>query len=372
MPILNRPLRVMHIISGDLWAGAEAQAFTLLKHLSPGISLQVVLLNDGELCNRLRDAGISVVLVPELKIGSVKILFRLMKLIREFNPDVLHTHRQKENILGNIANMLAHPLPAFRAKSVRTAHSAPDLQPTGKKAILVWADNWVGLHLQQAVIAVSGDLSMLLQNIFPVAAIYVIHNGVDQEELQRQAGLTDYRLSKPNAKHLGIIGRLDPIKRIDLFLHIAANLIKNHSNGMDLQFHIIGDGKQRLELEALMNQLEICQYVTFHGHRQDIPSCIKSLDCILMCSDHEGTPMIALEAMALGTPMVVHAVGGLKEIFADYPDLLVQNQVPAEYVDSIAKLLINLPKSVELNKNYFARDNAIKVKNLYINICGFN
>ena len=52
MAILNRPLRVMHIISGDLWAGAEVQAFTLLQQLEARVQLHVVILNQGELSQR--------------------------------------------------------------------------------------------------------------------------------------------------------------------------------------------------------------------------------------------------------------------------------------------------------------------------------
>ena len=73
-PILNRPLRVMHIISGDLWAGAESQAFTLLKHLNSSTTLHVVIMNDGELAHRLRQLHLPITLIPESTLNSLKLL----------------------------------------------------------------------------------------------------------------------------------------------------------------------------------------------------------------------------------------------------------------------------------------------------------
>src|SRR3954468_17899454 len=141
LPILNRPLRVMHIISGDLWAGAESQAFTLLKHLNADTILHVVVMNEGELYRRLQSLQITVTLIPESGLNSVKILTRLIAIIRSFKPDILHTHRQKENILGNLANVLATFPLKKRAASVRTAHGAPEFLPKGKQKIQVWLDN---------------------------------------------------------------------------------------------------------------------------------------------------------------------------------------------------------------------------------------
>ena len=154
MATVNTNSTILQIISGDLWAGAEAQAYTLLKHLQPHVQLHVVLMNEGELANRLRALNITVTLLPETQLSSFAVLKKLVALIKELKPDVIHTHRQKENILGCLANVIAFPFSRNRPKSVRTTHGAPEFKVSGKQKLQVWLDAFVGKYLQKAVIAV--------------------------------------------------------------------------------------------------------------------------------------------------------------------------------------------------------------------------
>lgn len=364
MAILNRPMRVMHIISGDLWAGAEVQAYTLLKHLAPNTDLLVILMNKGELADRLQTLGLELVILDEQQNSSIHIFFGILNSIRQFKPDVIHTHRQKENILGSFANLLAIPFRGKLTASVRTAHGAPEFNPKGKQKIQVWLDKWVGRYLQKKVIAVSEDLAGKLTAFYPPKHIAVIQNGVDTESLKKSAQSTDWKQNNPDKTHVGIIGRLEPVKRIDIFLEMAALLLKEDSNKA-WRFHIIGDGKLRASMESLTENLGIQNDVVFHGHRNDIPSCIVSLDAIVMCSDHEGTPMTALEALALGTPLVAHDVGGLREILFQSPQLRVSDHTGFGYAQCIKNYLNGNTQVTQLQSNYTASQNANSTYKLY-------
>src|SRR5690606_8407204 len=110
-------------ISGDLWAGAEAQAFALLSALSmqPEMSVAVALMNEGELARRLRSSNIPVTVIPESRLSFPRLLHKLRRLISDWRPDVIHTHRTKENILGSLAN-----LTTGRAACIRTVHGADE------------------------------------------------------------------------------------------------------------------------------------------------------------------------------------------------------------------------------------------------------
>src|SRR5690625_6993292 len=111
-------LRITHIASGDLWAGAEAQMANLLAalHQTEGVKLDVVLLNHGELEARLRQAGIPVTVLDEGELSAFIIAWRLWRHFRRKRPDLVHTHRCKENVLGSVAARLVG------ARSVRTVH----------------------------------------------------------------------------------------------------------------------------------------------------------------------------------------------------------------------------------------------------------
>ena len=252
-----------------------------------------------------------------------------------------------------------------RAKSLRTTHGAPEFNPSRKQQIQVWLDNFTGRYLQQAVIAVSSELATKLAAIFPSKKIYVIRNGVNQSALLAAATETDYRLRYPTHTHIGIIGRIEPVKRIDIFLDTATLLVKQMTQPQPLKFHVIGEGSLRAEMETKAEKLGLSEHILFHGHRQDMASCIKSLDIIIMCSDHEGTPMTALEALALGKSLIAHNTGGLKDILQAYPELLVSQHSAQGYCEKVQNLLANVAQPITLPERYTAEKNMLDTMNLY-------
>ena len=372
-PILTFRPRILHIISGDLWAGAEVQAYTLLTELREHCELLVVLMNQGELATRLIKAGISVKIIDETRTSSLKIFLRLCTVIRNFAPDLIHTHRQKENILGSIANTLASRFTRKRlwrrSASVRTAHGAPEFQHSGLKKIQVWLDRFCGNYLQDAVIAVSSDLASQLNNFFRHSNIHVIRNGVNRHSLQSVTPASDLRLARPDAFHIGIIGRLEPVKRVDLFLY-AAHCLREKTT-TPVHFHIVGDGKLAATLKVLGNELDLSTDITFHGHRTDPANVIAALDAVVMCSDHEGTPMTALETLALGKPLIAHSVGGLREILAEFPDLQVTDHSATGYSDKMLQVMQH-PPLVTLDPSYTGDVNAQTTLKLYQQIISRN
>jgi glycosyltransferase involved in cell wall biosynthesis len=373
--ILSRrsiPLKILHIASGDLWAGAEVQAYTLLCALqnfslkdNREIQVAAALLNEGELAQRLRARGIEVFVFPEATLNSLQILLDLRRLMRSWQPDIVHTHRQKENILGAIANRLAGNAP-----SVRTVHGASEHVPVGlrqlHKRILQRVDRWVGLRLQHKIVAVSRELLEQLAGNFPRHQLQLIENGVDVEAVRAQTGEVEYRQRDPQAVHVGIAGRLVPVKRVDIFLEMAAQLRATPSH-IHWRFHIFGDGPLRQTLTELAERLDLMTTTTFHGHRRDIVACLAGLDVLTMCSDHEGLPMTILETMALEIPIVAHAAGGLTDVLADYPKgQLVIDHTPAGYAAAVARALNDTdarrPFSIQ---RFSAQTNALAMARMY-------
>src|ERR1700674_592617 len=90
-------LHILHVASGDLWAGAEAMLQTLAEaqHRLCGVRVTAVLLNDGQLADELRRSGAEVIILPERTLNPLQLLARLIRVIRRVKPDVVHTHRFK-------------------------------------------------------------------------------------------------------------------------------------------------------------------------------------------------------------------------------------------------------------------------------------
>lgn len=369
--ILPSRLKVLHIISGDLWAGAEVQAYTLLTSLPTECELLVILMNHGELEQRLIQAGINTQVIDERNHNGLKIIGKLVAVIRCFTPDIIHTHRQKENILGSLANLIASPFNSQQRwrmiKSVRTTHGASEHNARGIKKLQIWLDHFCGTYLQDAIISVSNDLATKLQVNFPKRKIHIIENGINVKQLRDAEPAQDIRTNHPHAFHIGIIGRLEPVKRVDIFIDMAQHLLAN-TPSEQIKFHIIGDGKLRNQLITQAETRKLNQHISFYGHRTDPAQVIAALDMVVMCSDHEGTPMTALETLALGKPLVAHNVGGLREILSEQPMLLVDDHSPAGYSNRILQLMQHLPKA-QLKEVYTSNTNAIRTLTLYHNLC---
>ncbi len=362
----------LHIASGDLWAGAEVQLYTLLTQLHKGtqITPHAALMNEGELAQRLRAQGIAVTIFDESRLNGLQILLGLRALMIALRPDIVHTHRTKENVLGALANLLA-----TRAPSVRTVHGASEHPPIGlrnlHKRLFAEVDQLCGKYLQQRVIAVSKGMQAALARNFSDAKVVVIENGIDIDTIRSAIHPVDFRIEAPHACHIGIVGRLQPVKRVDLFLQTAALLIKQDPD-RDWRFHVIGDGPLRPSLEQLSVKLGLAGHMRFHGHRSDSAACLAGLDALIMCSDHEGMPMTLLESITAGTPVLAHAVGGLAEVLQDNcGGLLVTDHSATGYAAGLIKLL-TLPKETLLaagqahvQAHYSSGVNADKVCLLY-------
>jgi len=367
---MTRALRVLHIASGDLWAGAEAQAFTLMSHLNrmPATEVAAVLMNEGMLADKLRSHGISVYITDERKAGALRILSGVRKVLGRWRPDIIHTHREKENILGCLANRTGRNVPC-----VRTVHGGRErLVKVGWRSVrtrlVSYADRWCGRLLQQRVIAVATDLAGRLAHDFPVDKIVVIENGIDFVEISAEVGVAGFRATDPGATHIGIAGRLVDTKRVDLFIEAAALLLRECPR-RDWRFHVFGEGPKRRSLEELSESLHLGDKITFHGHRQDIATCLGGLDALVICSDHEGMPMISLEAAALGVPTVAHAVGGLIEVAPE--EFSVSRHDAHGYKEGVLRALgpdgraIATRCGAETIHRFSAQRNAQRVRALY-------
>lgn len=367
---MTRSLRVLHIASGDLWAGAEVQAFTLMTHLvrETGTEVAAVLLNDGMLAAKLRSAGIEVHIVDERRTGAVSILMRLRRVLQEWRPDVVHTHRMKENILGAVANRLSRNVPC-----VRTTHGGTERRPgRGVRGAVNRAafglDQWCGRVLQQKVVAVSDPLGQTLAEHFGRNKVVVIANGVDVDRVRSERGVAHFRTADPGAAHIGFIGRLVEVKRVDLFIGLAEVLSADQA-ARQFRFHVFGEGPLRPVLVELARRSQVAELIKFHGHRDDIATCLGGLDVLVNCSDHEGMPMTALEASALGVPLVAHAVGGLTSVVPQ--EFLVHQHDATGYKAGVLRALradgraIAMEKAESTLNKFSAQRNAERIRALY-------
>lgn len=307
-------LRVCHIASGDLWAGAEVQLATTAAYLvtQPDVRMSAVLLNEGRLASELRRLGVAVAVIDETRHNAATILASLTRFLRDHPVDVVHTHRYKESVVGTIAARLAGV-----PQVIRTIHGLNEAM-TGWRQLKGRAyetlDNMILRSCADRVVAVSKQMRHTLRDSYPPAMLTQIHNGIDLQKIR-------VRRSRDNVRHelgcddrtilIGTVGRLSPVKGHDRFLRAARLILDQEPNA---RFVIVGGGPLERELADLAAQLQIDQVCRLVGARSDVYDLMSAMDIFVLPSLSEGMPMAMLEAMALGTPTVATSVGGVPEV----------------------------------------------------------
>ncbi len=331
-------LTVLHIFSGDLWAGAEAMVFNLLDRLKddPGLKIIALSLNEGILTGRLRDAGVEVHTIPEAENSFLKIFLKALNLFKGKKIDVIHSHRYKENLL---ALLLAKTMGVKRLVSTLHGLAEPPIQQDGKNSasLKTKMDYFILKRYFSRVIAVSQEMKKTLvqKHHFREEMVEVIYNGISIPSCPPPPAP---RPPTPAPRtHIGTVGRMVPVKDFDLFLEVAAEVVRENDR---VRFSILGDGPLKQHLVDRAKKLGIGNYLDFLSPTPDPFPYYYSLDLYLNTSLHEGIPLSVLEAMACGKPVVAPSVGGIPEIISHGEHgLLVEGRKPRDFVYSCLKLV---------------------------------
>ena len=300
-------LNVCHIVSGDLWAGAEVMAYTLLRGLCAfeSLSLSAILLNEGRLADELRKLGIRVHVASEKRLSFFGIFNEARKALGPDPPDVIHSHRYKENVL---ACLLAA---SFRTpKLIGTQHGMPEIYDGNKglKHRIVSQCNFSILsNFFHRTVGVSQNIgrAFIEHYGFREDKICVIHNGIEMPDHETR------RERREETFVIGSVGRLCPVKDYPLMVEIAGVL--SEKSGC-FRFRLAGDGPDKPKLRDLIERYHLNGNFELKGHLDEMAPFYEGLDLYLNTSVHEGIPMSVLEAMAHGLPVIAPNVGGLGEI----------------------------------------------------------
>lgn len=304
---------VLHIISGDLWAGAEAMAYQLLSGLNQleGIDLHLIILNEGRLERSCRRQGIKCYLLDEKKLSSVAIAGKTIRISRKIKPNIIHAHRYKENILATIIAGFCR-----NSRLVTTQHGRTEgINASLRKSIIDKLSLTCLKWFFKGVVAVSNDTADYIIQTIRVnpKRLTIITNGIGLPSASRSSNYN--KNGRPFI--IGSAGRLFPVKRFMTFIEIARVVCSDNSQA---RFVIAGEGPERENLLNLIAKYGLEEEVRLLGHVDDMQTFYAGLDLYINTSMHEGTPMSILEAMANKLPIIAFGVAGLNEIITDGAD----------------------------------------------------
>jgi L-malate glycosyltransferase len=329
-----RRLRILHLVSGDLWAGAEVQVYQLLRAAQSERSLEIraVLLNPGVLASRLSADSVDVMVLDETHQSFPSLARSVIKLAREWRPAVIHTHRRKEHLLGALA---ARP---SGARVVGTIHGRGEFQHSrlnARQKILRGAETLALSRFHDKLVMVTDELATELP--YPESKTVVIPNGIDVEVTREAAAHACAALGDDGRVNIGFLGRLVPVKQVDHMIQMMA-LLEEADPGRYM-LHIVGDGPLRNELEQLSRSLGLEGAIRFHGFSDNPMPLLARMDLFLFASAHEGLPMSALESLALGVQIVAPPIGSLSRLISESGrGRTADSDSPAALADAVASI----------------------------------
>jgi glycosyltransferase involved in cell wall biosynthesis len=350
---------VLFFLSSSVRAGIEEHVLDLLQSLSKerfvvGLACPAALAD--AMATELDPLAVEVFHVEAASWTKLQAIRRLGKIIRRFQPDIVHCHLFRATLVG---------APLAKATGVPCVLETYHGREAWRQGLLkgnFFVDRLVSRCVDR-IIAVSEAAARFLVEGKGILAqkIVVIPNGRDlrifiprQGEngtaIRGQLGIPD------KAPLLGVVGRLEAQKGHRFLLDALPLILAEFP---DTRLLLVGEGRLQTTLEAQAERLGLRDAVIFAGFQRDVPAYIDVIDVMILPSLHEGMPLTAIEAAAMAKPMVATAVDGTVEVVHHGTTGLL---VPPAASAPLAQAILTLLRQPALAKQYghAARERALK------------
>jgi len=277
--------------------------------------------------------------------GDVKAFFEIVKIIRNFKPDIVHTHASKAGALGRLAayfcgtKVIVH---TFHGNVFKGYFS-----PMVTKA-LVFTEKFLA-RLSNQIIAISEIQKQELAeqfNIAPERKITVIPLGFNLQKFapdpEKRSQLRLQWEVTSDEVAIGIVGRLTSIKNHTLFIDAA--LLAMSQSEKKFKFFIVGDGELRNDIENYIVSKggAYAHRFVFTSWVKKMEECYPILDLVCLCSLNEGTPVSLIEAQASGIPVVTTDVGGVQNVVLNgQTGIIVPNFEAETFANAMLEIVQN-------------------------------
>lgn len=321
-------MRIVHVLAPATFGGLERVVEELATgQRRRGHDVHVIVLLEPAtpepiIVAHLRERAVPVVSIVLPGRAYVTQLRQLREHCARLSPQVIHTHGYLPDVLSTLL------LPQIAARRVSTLHGF--IGGTRRGRLYEWlqcrAYYWID------AVAVSQKLAAdLVRRGVPASHVHLITNAaatidnpLNRDAASRQLGLPS------SGFNIGWVGRISREKGLDVLIDALPALA-------DLSAHVavIGDGPERSALAQRARQIAPATPVVWSGIIPDAARVLNAFDVLVISSRTEGTPMILLEAMALGVPVVTTAVGGIPEVVREDEAILVPSENPTALAAAI-------------------------------------
>jgi len=292
-------MKVLQVITGLDAGGAELQLAMLVQRTRHDTDV-VALYNAGPVADMIRGCGITVHDLGMTRNTDLSALPRLRRIIAAGRYDVVHAHLYRSQIYARPAARLAGTRVVLTTEhSIGETHIERRKMTAGVRALYLASEQF-----SDATIAVSDIVrERLIRWGVPAGKITVIPNGLDvgrfafdpdtREHVRAEFGIA------PGTYVIGALGRLDPMKRVDLTIQAAAPML-----GDECKILVIGSGEDEARLRAAAGRFGVTDHVIFGGYHSDTERMLSAFDLCVAASAQETFGLSVLEALASGLPVL--------------------------------------------------------------------
>jgi len=282
-------------------------------------------------------------LIDDIKAGRA-----LERLVRRMQPTIVHTHMSKAGVLGRMAARRAGvPLILHTFHG----HVLEGYFPGAASRAFLQAERILARQ-SDALVAVSPAIrnELLGLGVGRSDQWYVVPLGLDLDEFRDRPDPSVARRTlglDPSQQHVGIVGRIAPVKNHQMFLDVAGEVLSRKGG---VSFIVAGGGP--LLGQLVQRGRRISENIKFLGWIRDLRSLYAAMDVLVLTSEKEGTPTALIEAAAAGRPVVATDVGGVRDVVEDR---LTGYLVGSRHVTAMVTRILALLRSRELSSAMGAR-----------------
>jgi glycosyltransferase involved in cell wall biosynthesis len=345
------PMRILFVISGLGYGGAETQVIALARKLKErGHAMAIYTLHsDLPRLHELEGSNVEIVIDQKSKIIDFSVMYRLRHYILHFKPDIILGFLYDGCFYSRLA-CLGTPFQAISSER-SDQYKMNRNQRIGHQ---------LTYRLTKTVIANSHSGARFSQTLYrlPAKHVHVIWNGIDIERIQQRINTCSENYKKlffnnTSIKLACLVGNIKPDKDYILALETAQQLIK-----ADPSWHIlfIGDqlsktGEYKTKILQLYDSMNLHNQIKFTGTRRDVIEIMSQSDLLFSTSIREGFPNVVLEAMTIGIPVISTAYSDIQMILPQ-PWQVVSTRQSKDIVHAIHQAMQHAPQLISEQKNW--------------------
>lgn len=318
--------KVLHLLNTNRFSGAENVVCTIIKNMSDEYDM-IYCSPDGPISTKLEEEGIEFYSIKKLSFFEVK---RAIEIIK---PDIIHAHDNRATVVASF----------FSSKIKVISHIHGNNVIMNGLNLKSWLFNLCSKRINDIIWVSDSSFDGYYFKNNVINKSTVLYNVIDKNEIIKKSNLYDCK----KEYDLIFLGRLGYPKNPERLIEIVKLLKEKIKN---ISVAIVGDGNDRENVEKLIKEFNLKKNVKLYGFQSNPYPILKKSKILIMTSIYEGTPMCALEAQALGKPIVATPVDGLKKIVKNNYNGFLSNDND-EMVDFIVDLINNQKKLDGVSKN---------------------